>query len=184
MSNYEYEIDVKSDNSNSTNLKLRNNLNKSDNNESLFCKDHGFCLIHMYCTNCSKLICDKCLKLYHSNHNIREYGPLNENTAKEWLENITKSIDEELNFNLPQFKEKVNKRIYNTDIYETEMLEYVDKIFNNIVCLLENFKKKTKNTINLKISSLREQMESDIYMFDSIKRKLEDCKLYYIINLA
>lgn len=120
------------------------------------CKKHDI-TIDMICEDCGMLICSKCVKMDHMDHNwntITISGRLKRRELKEYLLKITKEVIGQLDNNIETTAKQMedNKTSYNNEVLKLQ--NHYDAIVKEVNEIKEEIEYSLKNSLDEKKSEL------------------------------
>lgn len=144
--------------------------------DKLFCQEHIFNLVHVYCVECSQLVCDKCLLQQHLNHRNSSLGAISHSNLGELSSSFVSSISSILNTKLPDFYGGLETKQKQIMEYQDSQSSKIDYLTKTIIISVDRISSSIKRFLSDMITDYLEQQTQTKYIYEEIQEELKTSK--------
>ncbi|XP_062597747.1 uncharacterized protein LOC134259163 [Saccostrea cucullata] len=129
--------------------------------------------IDMFCEDCDELICSKCAKSKHKDHNWDTLANVASQRRKELQTYLTEIKDVDIQ-KFEEKKEKILKQEEDNKIQFKNDIRVLQKHFNDVICKLTDIKRSNEKTLKNHLSKTNKQIKYLKSQMDEKKSQLVD----------
>lgn len=158
-------------------------IDENQFSSKLFCQEHIFNLVHVYCVECSQLICDKCLLQQHLNHRNSSLGVISHSNLDELSSSFVSSISSILNTKLPDFLGGLQAKQKMMMEYQENQSTKIDYLAKTIIISVDRISSSIKRYLSDMITEYLEQQTQTKYIYEEIQEELKNSKQFLCLTI-
>jgi len=138
-------------------------------------------IVHILCTTCNEVICDKCELLNHKDHEREQLNlQNNDNFLVKIMQNFLEKIKNSNDGKFKDFNGKVDEIESLVESFFEAEIKKVERLTGEVVDLLQNLILKIQRLISMYKMKFKEQFNSIKGDYKKFCTELENCKFYFL----